>query len=193
MYWRSLSLVHPINCLWLPTFYHFFLPTFLDITFFAHLKRLSYSVTITFMCTEKSKNVYNVLYCDIHLLQWPAGEPAVSPKHACTHEDVHRLHANTTPFYIRESSSRDFGFSGGWTSEQIPADTRRPLCFTFYTTSQSVLAVSSAQKPQVTRLAIKLKSARLDCVHMGCWICIWLFWESEKGEKQRTQEATETV
>ena len=84
------------------------------------------------------------------------------------HEDVHRLHANTTPFYIRESSSRDFGFSGGWTSEQIPADTRRPLCFTFYTTSQSVLAVSSAQKPQVTRLAIKLKSARLDCVHMGC-------------------------
>ena len=71
--------------------------------------------------------------------------------------------------------------------KQSHADTKRQLYFTFYSTSQFVLAVSSAQKPQVTLVAITVNSAGLDYVHMGCCICVHirLFWESEKREKQR--------
>lgn len=113
------------------------------------------------MCIEKSKNVYNSLYCDIHLLRWPGAEPAASPKHACAREHVHRAQATTAPYSLRESGSRDSGFRGERGSEQIPAETRRPLCSTCYTASQSALAAPSARKPQVTPVASTLQSACL--------------------------------
>lgn len=54
----------------------------------------------------------------------------------CAREHVHRAQATTAPYSLRESGSRDSGFRGeSGAHEQIPAETRRPLCSTCYTAS----------------------------------------------------------
>ena len=43
---------------------------------------IQYSINVTFLCTGKSKNLYDLLYCNI--LQWYRMKSTESPRYACT-------------------------------------------------------------------------------------------------------------